>query len=126
MSRRRRLERSQRFSFLHFCKFILLESALFLTFIDQTAYFKLPENVRHGQGLICSFPACRDRGIKFLYCIYCRDPVAKRKVHVARGTSGVLCSLSVFFGRKVLVFVANFSCYAIFPSLYQLLNWHIE
>lgn len=44
----------------------------------QTAYFVIPEDVKHGDGLICSFPACRNRGVKFLYCQYCKDPVAKR------------------------------------------------
>ena len=27
---------------------------------------------------MCSFPACRDRGVKFLFCAYCHGPVAKR------------------------------------------------
>lgn len=27
---------------------------------------------------MCSFPACRNRGVKFRYCVFCRDPVAKR------------------------------------------------
>jgi len=44
----------------------------------QTAYFEISENVKHGDGLVCSFPDCRNRGVKFLYCAYCKDPVAKR------------------------------------------------
>eukprot|EP00429_Kryptoperidinium_foliaceum_P088989 CAMPEP_0176198616 /NCGR_PEP_ID=MMETSP0121_2-20121125/8143_1 /TAXON_ID=160619 /ORGANISM="Kryptoperidinium foliaceum, Strain CCMP 1326" /LENGTH=575 /DNA_ID=CAMNT_0017537469 /DNA_START=36 /DNA_END=1764 /DNA_ORIENTATION=+ len=44
----------------------------------QTAYFEIPEHIKHGDGLICSFPQCRNRGVKFLYCAYCKDPVAKR------------------------------------------------
>lgn len=34
--------------------------------------------MQHGDGLICIFPECRNRGIKFLYCAFCKDPVAKR------------------------------------------------
>mmetsp|Transcript_40742 Transcript_40742/g.117003 ORF Transcript_40742/g.117003 Transcript_40742/m.117003 type:complete len:513 (-) Transcript_40742:361-1899(-) len=44
----------------------------------QTAYFEIPDDIQHGDGLICSFPECRNRGVKFLYCAYCKDPVAKR------------------------------------------------
>lgn len=44
----------------------------------QTAYFEISPDIKHGDGLICSFPACRNRGVKFLYCAYCKDPVAKR------------------------------------------------
>jgi hypothetical protein len=28
--------------------------------------------------LVCSFPTCRNGGIKFLYCLYCDDVIAKR------------------------------------------------
>ena len=28
--------------------------------------------------MICSFPSCRNDGIKFLYCEHCRDAVGKR------------------------------------------------
>lgn len=33
--------------------------------------------MRHGEGLICSHKDCQRRGIRFLYCYYCREPVAK-------------------------------------------------
>lgn len=35
--------------------------------------------MRHGAPLVCSFPACRDKGVKFLYCAYCKDACAKRQ-----------------------------------------------
>ena len=44
----------------------------------QTAYFVIPENVKHGEELICSYFACRNAGIKFRYCSHCKVPVAKR------------------------------------------------
>lgn len=44
----------------------------------QTAYFVIPENVRHGEELICSYFACRNAGVKFRYCSHCKVPVAKR------------------------------------------------
>ena len=28
--------------------------------------------------MICSFPKCREDGVKFLYCLYCRDAIGKR------------------------------------------------
>ncbi|KAL3910440.1 MAG: hypothetical protein SGARI_002124, partial [Bacillariaceae sp.] len=43
-----------------------------------TAYFEIPEGLKHGDPLICSYPECRNRGVKFLYCTFCKDPVAKR------------------------------------------------
>lgn len=44
----------------------------------KTAYFVIPENVRHGEELICSYFACRNAGVKFRYCSHCKVPVAKR------------------------------------------------
>jgi hypothetical protein len=38
----------------------------------------IPENVRHGEELICSYSACRNAGVKFRYCSHCKVPVAKR------------------------------------------------
>lgn len=38
----------------------------------------IPENVKHGEELICSYFACRNAGIKFRYCSQCKVPVAKR------------------------------------------------
>ena len=46
--------------------------------MNQTAYFEISEGLKHGDPLICSYPECRNRGVKFLYCTYCKDPVAKR------------------------------------------------
>jgi hypothetical protein len=44
----------------------------------KSAYFVIPENIEHGDELICSYPACRQAGIKFRYCFQCKVPVAKR------------------------------------------------
>ena len=33
----------------------------------------------HGEPLFCSHPLCREVGIKFYFCAYCKDAVAKRK-----------------------------------------------
>jgi hypothetical protein len=44
----------------------------------QTAYFVIPQNIKHGTELLCSYFACRNAGIKFRYCVYCKLPVAKR------------------------------------------------
>jgi hypothetical protein len=38
----------------------------------KTAYFVIPENVVHGEELICSYFACRNAGIKFRYCTHCK------------------------------------------------------
>lgn len=38
----------------------------------------MKKNEKHGKELVCSFPQCRDSGIKFCYCAYCRVPVARR------------------------------------------------
>jgi hypothetical protein len=51
---------------------------LLFLFLLQTAYFVIPENVKHGEELICSYFACRNAGIKFRYCSFCKVPVAKR------------------------------------------------
>jgi len=44
----------------------------------KTAYFVIPEDIKHGTELVCSYFACRNAGIKFRYCVYCKLPVAKR------------------------------------------------
>ena len=44
----------------------------------KTAYFVIPDGIEHGDELICSFPACRQAGVKFRYCVDCKVPVAKR------------------------------------------------
>lgn len=48
------------------------------SFFWKTAFFVIPENVKHGEELICSYFACRNAGIKFRYCSHCKVPVAKR------------------------------------------------
>jgi hypothetical protein len=44
----------------------------------ETAVFVLHKNMKHGEHLICSYPRCRDEGVKFCYCSLCGIPVAKR------------------------------------------------
>jgi hypothetical protein len=44
----------------------------------QSAYFDVAPDTKHGDGLVCSFPSCRNDGVKFLYCEHCRDAVGKR------------------------------------------------
>ena len=44
----------------------------------KTAYFVIPNGIEHGDELLCSYPACRQAGVKFRYCLQCRVPVAKR------------------------------------------------
>ena len=34
--------------------------------------------MKHGTELLCSYFTCRNAGIKFRYCVYCKLPVAKR------------------------------------------------
>jgi hypothetical protein len=46
--------------------------------VNKTAHFLVPKDVVHGQDLVCSFPVCRDTGVKFRFCLHCRIPVAKR------------------------------------------------
>mmetsp|Transcript_35865 Transcript_35865/g.54407 ORF Transcript_35865/g.54407 Transcript_35865/m.54407 type:complete len:816 (+) Transcript_35865:114-2561(+) len=47
----------------------------------KTAYFRISENIEHGEELICSHCSCRNAGIKFRYCIKCMVPVAKQNFH---------------------------------------------
>ena len=44
----------------------------------KTAYFVVPDGIEHGDELMCSYPACRQAGVKFRYCLHCKVPVAKR------------------------------------------------
>ena len=38
----------------------------------------ITEYTEHGAGLVCSFPACRNVGIRFRYCKFCNDAIARR------------------------------------------------
>jgi hypothetical protein len=49
---------------------------------SQTAFFEVPANAVHGQELVCSHPICRQGRIKFLFCKYCDEPVAKRSFRI--------------------------------------------
>ncbi|KAL3912160.1 MAG: hypothetical protein SGILL_006993, partial [Bacillariaceae sp.] len=44
----------------------------------HTAYFRITPDTAHGTDLVCSFPQCRNGGVKFLYCAYCKDAIARR------------------------------------------------
>ena len=55
-----------------------MKSNFLLFAFYQTAYFVIPEDIKHGAELVCSYFACRNAGIKFRYCTYCQLPVAKR------------------------------------------------
>uniref|UniRef100_A0A7S2JUH4 Uncharacterized protein n=1 Tax=Leptocylindrus danicus TaxID=163516 RepID=A0A7S2JUH4_9STRA len=44
----------------------------------KTAHFIISEDLEHGTELVCSYPACRNTGVKFCFCAYCQTPVAKR------------------------------------------------
>ncbi|KAL3933569.1 MAG: hypothetical protein SGARI_003676 [Bacillariaceae sp.] len=44
----------------------------------HTAFFEITKDMAHGQDLICSHEICRNGGVKFLYCMYCACPVARR------------------------------------------------
>lgn len=44
----------------------------------KTAYFVIPDGIDHGDELVCSYPSCRQAGVKFRYCLHCKVPVAKR------------------------------------------------
>jgi len=44
----------------------------------KTAYFVIPDGIEHGDELVCSYPSCRQAGVKFRYCLHCKVPVAKR------------------------------------------------
>ena len=46
--------------------------------VAQVAHFIVPAKVTHGHPLLCSYPACRDQGVKFCFCVHCNMPVAKR------------------------------------------------
>ncbi|KAG7350712.1 hypothetical protein IV203_010072 [Nitzschia inconspicua] len=44
---------------------------------SKTAVLRIPPDVKHGHGLVCSHEGCQRKGIKFLYCVFCKTPVAK-------------------------------------------------
>jgi hypothetical protein len=46
------------------------------------AHFVVPQNIQHGDELVCSYSACRDAGVKFCFCTHCRIPVAKRNFRI--------------------------------------------
>jgi hypothetical protein len=55
---------------------------------SKTANFMITNDVKHGQGLVCSYPKCRDGGIKFLYCKCCAIPVSKRMFRTRHNNCG--------------------------------------
>lgn len=63
------------FCFCNSCSLLIYS---FEILIQQSAYFVISEDAKHGENLVCSYYACRNGGIKFRYCAYCMAPVAKR------------------------------------------------
>jgi len=50
----------------------------------KTAHFLIPDDIKHGDELVCSYFDCQRAGIKFRYCSVCEIPVPKRnfrKIH---------------------------------------------
>merc|ERR1712194_139785 len=43
-----------------------------------SAYFIVYESTKHGEELVCTYPECRQGGVKFRYCRHCGIPVASR------------------------------------------------
>lgn len=64
------------------CKFECSSNALNSCNFPQTAHFTISKNLKHAEELICSYPACRDGGVKFCYCAHCQIPVAKRNFRI--------------------------------------------
>ncbi|KAL3802029.1 hypothetical protein ACHAW5_001834 [Stephanodiscus triporus] len=65
----------------------------------KTAYFVIPDSIEHGDELMCSYPSCRQAGVKFRYCLQCKVPVAKRNFrnrhrHGVPGGEGEDCGSS--------------------------------
>jgi hypothetical protein len=57
--------------------------SLFSFFHDEntwtkTAFFEITTDTAHGTELVCSFPQCRNGGVKFLFCKFCNDAIARR------------------------------------------------
>jgi hypothetical protein len=45
----------------------------------QNARFIIQKTIKHGDGLVCSYPTCQAGGVKFRMCTHCNFPVAKRR-----------------------------------------------
>eukprot|EP00934_Nitzschia_sp_Nitz4_P003220 Nitzschia sp. Nitz4//scaffold175_size95217//71243//72771//NITZ4_004732-RA/size95217-augustus-gene-0.26-mRNA-1//-1//CDS//3329538966//3210//frame0 len=45
---------------------------------SESAYFWIHPDMPHGADLLCSYPSCREGGVKFRYCKFCKVPAAKR------------------------------------------------
>jgi hypothetical protein len=59
------------------CHFCFSNSSLLFGYHLQTAYLVIKEGMQHGDPLLCTHDVCRKRGVRFLYCAYCDEPVAK-------------------------------------------------
>mmetsp|Transcript_22585 Transcript_22585/g.39656 ORF Transcript_22585/g.39656 Transcript_22585/m.39656 type:complete len:412 (+) Transcript_22585:284-1519(+) len=44
----------------------------------HTAFFEISADTAHGTELVCSYPQCQNGGVKFLYCKFCNDAIARR------------------------------------------------
>jgi hypothetical protein len=58
------------------------------SFDFQTAFFEVTKDMAHGADLICSHDVCRNGGIKFLYCAFCRGPAARRNFRTSHSHPG--------------------------------------
>lgn len=67
----------------------------------RTAHFIIPRDIQHGQDLVCSYPACRDLGVKFRYCLFCRVPVAKRNFCLRHSHSDDVLQPAKAYKKKV-------------------------
>jgi hypothetical protein len=54
--------------------------------------FEIPRDVKHGENLQCSFPQCRNEGVKFCYCLICGIPVAKRNFRQRHEHAGAVAA----------------------------------
>jgi hypothetical protein len=82
-------------------RFFITHHNSLLVFVSQTAHFVLPKGVEHGQDLVCSYPVCRDGGVKFRYCLFCRIPVAKRNFRLRHNHAEVSSQPPVETGMKI-------------------------
>jgi hypothetical protein len=44
----------------------------------KTAIFEVDKDAAHGSNLVCSYPSCRNSGVRFLYCKYCDAAISRR------------------------------------------------
>jgi hypothetical protein len=60
---------------IHLC---LCVCVCFFSLDFQTAFFEVSEDAPHGSELVCSYPSCRNSGVRFLYCKFCDAAISRR------------------------------------------------